>query len=63
MRIICDHCDRPISGTVKRIPESLNFHADCLTELAKEAKEDTTAAMWPNQEEPVNAWREWDGKQ
>jgi hypothetical protein len=63
MRIICDHCDRPISGSVKRTPESLNFHADCLAELADEAKEDTTAASWSSQEESVNAWSEWDRRQ
>jgi hypothetical protein len=39
MRIICDHCSRPISGTVKRTAEKLNLHPDCLAELAKEGTE------------------------
>jgi hypothetical protein len=36
MRIMCDHCSRPISGTVKRIAGNLNFHPDCLAELVEE---------------------------
>ena len=37
MRIICDHCSRPISGTVKKLAGNFNFHPDCLAELVKEA--------------------------
>lgn len=54
MRIICDHCDRPISGTVKRMPENLNFHADCLAQLANERNEDATAALGQSQEGSIS---------
>jgi len=37
MRIICDHCSRPISGTVKKLTGNFNFHPDCLAELVQKA--------------------------
>ena len=37
MRIICDHCERRITGTVKVLAGTLNLHPDCLTELGKQA--------------------------
>jgi len=40
MRIICDHCSRPISGTVRKTAGKLNLHPDCLAELVKEETED-----------------------
>ncbi len=43
MRIICDHCDRLISGTVKLLAGSFNLHPDCMTELGKETKRKSTA--------------------
>jgi hypothetical protein len=36
MRIICDQCDQPISGTVKRVSGILNLHPDCLIDSAEE---------------------------
>ena len=36
MRILCDRCSHPISGTVKKIARSLNFHPNCFAELVKE---------------------------
>ncbi|MBA2702987.1 MAG: hypothetical protein H0U60_03945 [Blastocatellia bacterium] len=42
MRIICDHCDHPISGAVKLLAGNLNLHPDCLAELSKE----TNIATW-----------------
>ena len=38
MRIICDHCVRPISGTVKRLAGNFNLHPDCLVELGKDPR-------------------------
>lgn len=46
MRIICDHCSRPISGTVKRVAGNFNLHPDCLAQLGKEAKDESTAVLW-----------------
>lgn len=45
MRIICDHCERPIAGTVKVLAGSFNLHPDCLTELGRERKS-KPAASW-----------------
>ena len=51
MRIICDHCSRPISGTVKKLTGNFNFHPDCLAELVKEApKPESTDASLRNPE-------------
>jgi len=49
MRIICDHCDRQISGAVKVLAGTLNLHPDCLDELGKETKQ-RTSASWPRQD-------------
>jgi hypothetical protein len=43
MRIICDHCGRPMSGTVERVSGNFNLHPDCLAQLGKEAKHELTA--------------------
>ena len=43
MRIICDHCDRPISGTVKRFPGNFNLHPDCLPQFGKDFKHGLSA--------------------
>jgi len=50
MRIICDHCDRQISGAVKVLAGTLNLHPDCLDELGKETKQKTSAASWQRQD-------------
>jgi hypothetical protein len=50
MRIICDHCDRPISGTVKRLPGNFNLHPDCLAQFDKAPKDGANAAVWASQE-------------
>jgi hypothetical protein len=50
MRIICDHCIRPISGTVKRLAGNFNLHPHCLTQLGKEPKPGSNAFSWRNQE-------------
>jgi hypothetical protein len=36
MRIICDQCDQPISGTVKRVSGNFNLHPHCLPEFTEE---------------------------
>ncbi len=46
MRIICDHCSNPVSGTVKRIPGSLNLHPECLAQLGKDTQPELTAISW-----------------
>jgi len=53
MRIICDHCDRQISGTVKVLAGTLNLHPDCMTELGKETKRTSTNVVWQHQENSV----------
>jgi len=40
MRIICDHCSQPVSGTVERVPGNLNLHPDCLARLRSEATQE-----------------------
>ena len=45
MRIICDHCSRPISGTVKSGAGNFNLHPDCLAQLDKQAKESNWGAL------------------
>jgi len=50
MRIICDHCDRPISGTVKRLPENFNLHPDCLAEFGKDFKHASSEVTSASQE-------------
>jgi hypothetical protein len=47
MRIICDHCGSPISGTVKRVPGNFTLHPDCLAQLGKEPKDESTAVLCP----------------
>ncbi|MEP6743096.1 MAG: hypothetical protein ABJB61_11405 [bacterium] len=55
MRIICDHCDRPISGTVKQLAGNLNLHPDCMAELSKETKHKPTMVSLLGQESSVSA--------
>ena len=50
MRIICDHCDRQISGAVKVLAGTLNLHPDCLTELGKETKRKPSSMTWQGQD-------------
>ena len=50
MRIICDHCDRPISGTVKRLPGNFNLHPDCLPQFGKDFKPASSAVTSASQE-------------
>ncbi len=59
MRIICDHCSRPISGTVKRLAGNFNFHPDCMLNSVKKQSMNT-AVSWRSQESLVNdASVEW----
>lgn len=51
MRIICDYCDRQITGNVKVLAGSLNLHPDCFTELGKEPTRKST--LWQYQEDSV----------
>ncbi len=55
MRIICDHCDRPISGTVKRLAGNFNLHPDCMAELAKETKQKPNMVSFRVQKSSVSA--------
>lgn len=61
MRIICDHCSRPISGIVKREAGNFNLHPDCLTQLGKQAKHESTAVSWRSQMSSVSALVDWKG--
>ncbi len=54
MRIICDHCSHPISGTVKRVPGNLNLHPECLARLGNESKQELTAESWRSGEPSVS---------
>lgn len=58
MRIICDHCDRQISGAVKVLAGTLNLHPDCMTELGKETKQKTSATSWQSQDSAAVALAE-----
>ena len=59
MRIICDHCDRPISGTVKRFPGNFNLHPDCLAQFDKAPKHGSNAAAWASQKYSIGTLVEW----
>ena len=59
MRIICDHCDRPISGTVKRYPGNFNLHPDCLAQFGKAPKHGSNAAACASQESSIDTLLEW----
>ena len=61
MRIICDHCSRPISGTVKRLAGNFNLHPDCLVQLGKETRRQATAVEWCSQEFSIGTLEEWKG--
>ena len=55
MRIICDHCERPISGTVKQLAGNFNLHPDCMTELGKETRHKSPAFLLPGHQPLVSA--------
>jgi len=59
MRIICDHCDQPISGTVKRLPGNFNLHPDCLAQFDKAPKHGSNAAVWASQKYSIGTLVEW----
>jgi hypothetical protein len=61
MRIICDHCSQPISGTVKRLAGNLNLHPDCLAQLGKGPKRESAADSWQSQESSIDTVLEWRG--
>ena len=52
MRIICDHCDNPISGTVRRLAGNLNLHPDCLVQLGKDRSDQSTELSYWSYEPP-----------
>jgi hypothetical protein len=58
MRIICDHCDRQISGAVKVLAGTLNLHPDCMTELGKETKQKPSPRSWQSQDSSAVALAE-----
>ncbi|HYU99274.1 MAG TPA: hypothetical protein VE977_10630 [Pyrinomonadaceae bacterium] len=53
MRIICDHCDRPILGTVRVLAGTFNLHPDCLAELGTETNNKSAAISWQGPESSV----------
>lgn len=53
MRIICDHCERQISGAVRVLAGTLNLHPDCMTELGKETKQKPCSKSWQGQDTSV----------
>ena len=59
MRIICDHCDRPISGTVKRLAGNFNLHPDCLAQFDKAPKDGSNGAVWASQQSSIGTLVEW----
>jgi hypothetical protein len=59
MRIICDHCDRPISGTVKRLTGNFNLHPACLAQFGKDFKHASTAVTSASQESSIGTLVEW----
>jgi hypothetical protein len=61
MRIICDHCSLPISGTVKRLAGNFNLHPDCLAYLGKETRRELTAVSGQSQEPSIGTLDEWQG--
>ena len=54
MRIICDHCGHPVSGTVKKVPGNLNLHPECVDRLGKESKPELTAVSWRSGESSIS---------
>lgn len=54
MRIICDHCGHPVSGTVKRVPGNLNLHPECFTRLGNESNRELAAVSWRSGESSVS---------
>ena len=61
MRIICDHCSQPISGTVKRLAGNFNLHPDCLAQLGKGPKREAAVDSWQSQESSMGTSSEWLG--
>jgi len=59
MRIICDHCSRPMSGTVTRVAGNFNLHPDCLAQLAKQSNHESTAIAGRSRESLVIAFVDW----
>ena len=49
MRIICDECGYPVSGTVKRTAGNLNLHPECLAQVGMEPNRQLTAVSWSSQ--------------
>ena len=49
MRIICDHCGYPLSGTVKK-NGNLNLHPECLVQLGREAHQAFARVSWQSGE-------------
>lgn len=50
VRIICDHCNHPVFGTVKRVSGNLNLHPQCLAQLGSETKQQSTSVWGRSQE-------------
>ena len=58
MRIICDQCDQPISGIVKRFSGNFNLHPDCLEQFAGELNTSNPSTR-PSQESSMAALVRW----
>ena len=58
MRIICDQCEQPISGTVKRVSGNFNLHPDCLIQFAEELNSSNLSAR-PDRELSMAALVRW----
>ncbi len=61
MRIICDHCYSPISGTVKRLAGNFNLHPDCMAYLGKETRRRPAAVSGRTQGSSTDCLEEWEG--
>jgi hypothetical protein len=50
MRIVCDHCSLPISGTVKKTTGNMNLHPECPTRPSKNEQSDLFDGRFRNGE-------------
>lgn len=58
MRIICDHCNRDINGTVKRVAGNFNLHPQCAAQLGN-AQQESTALLCLRQESLISTSPVW----
>ena len=52
MRILCDQCEQPICGTVKKLSGNFNLHPDCLAQFTEDLNTSSSSTR-PEQEFPL----------